>query len=801
MWTEKIVSISRSVKATRRGFRRAVFFPVLAAVMLSPELARAQGPMTAGALHTGTITTGETDTWTFSANAGDRLMVTIGEVEPTSGFSPWVRLMSPTATLLSEGAGAMAAQAAAVVAPTTGTYTVLVASYFTVPSGTGGYQVTLLRVPGALTVSPGDQGGPVTNGASHTGEITLGDMDIWTFSANAGDDITASVGEVEPTNAFSPWIVLFGPTGATLGDGATSTAAQINNVSAPVTGTYVIIVLAYYTVPAGTGNYVLTVARTPGAITVSPGDQGGPMTNGAIHTGELTLGDLDLWSFSANAGDSLTVNIGEIEPTNALSPWIRLIGPTGALLGQGASSVATQINTIIAPQTGTYVVQVAPYFTVPGGTGNYVLTLGKVPGSFTVSPGDQGGPAVLATTNPGELTVGDLDMWSFLAGKGDALVISIGEIEPTSALSPWIRLIGPTGALVGQAAGAVAAQINVAAPMTGRYTVLVASYFTVPQGTGFYQLTVTGVTTPNPLTELAIDFGPTWGLWLHYNNGAQGFPVPSWQQLHGLSPTVMAKGRIDANTNEDLIVTFAGFGVWAWMNNTTWVQIHGFDATQIATADLDGNGVQDLVVSFPGYGVWARFDNGTWTQLHTLNALAIAVGRVDLVARDDLIIHLQGAGVWLFLNNATWSHLHPFSPTRIQVVNLDGNAQDDIALNFPGYGLYIRYNNSSWYHLHSFEPTGLAAGNLDDDAGNRQDLIINFPGFGVWAFMNNTTWVQLHGLNSPILAVHDVDFNGRDDVILNFPGFGIWLFMNNATYRNVHGLDPEAIVPGRFDVY
>ena len=39
----------------------------------------------------------------------------------------------------------------------------------------------------------------------------------------------------------------------------------------------------------GTGTYRLTMAHTPGPITVSPGDEGGPLTNGAMHTGEIPL--------------------------------------------------------------------------------------------------------------------------------------------------------------------------------------------------------------------------------------------------------------------------------------------------------------------------------------------------------------------------------------------------------------------------------------------------------------------------------------------------------------------------------
>ena len=39
--------------------------------------------------------------------------------------------------------------------------------------------------------------------------------------------------------------------------------------------------------PSGTGSYRLTLAKTGAAVVVSPDDEGGPMTNGAMHTGTI----------------------------------------------------------------------------------------------------------------------------------------------------------------------------------------------------------------------------------------------------------------------------------------------------------------------------------------------------------------------------------------------------------------------------------------------------------------------------------------------------------------------------------
>ncbi len=77
-------------------------------------------------------------------------------------------------------------------------------------------------------------------------------------------------------------------------------------------GTYLVLVASADSGVDGSGTYRLTMAHSPGPITVSAGDEGGPLTNGALHSGEIVQGDLDVWTFTASAGDRIAVHIGEI---------------------------------------------------------------------------------------------------------------------------------------------------------------------------------------------------------------------------------------------------------------------------------------------------------------------------------------------------------------------------------------------------------------------------------------------------------------------------------------------------------
>jgi precorrin-6B methylase 1 len=450
------------------------------------------GPALNGQNHTGTIHIGDLDAWTFQATAGDAIIIGIGEVGLDSAFSPWIRLKSPTGQNLGSLAGALAHQIEA-VATVTGTYTVVVASGDAGFDAFGDYTLTLVKAPGAISISPGDQGGPLTNGSNHTGDIHIGDLDAWTFTATAGEDIIVAIGEVGGDTAFSPWIRLKSPTGQNLGSLAGALAHQIE-ATATVTSMYTVVVASGDAGFDAAGSYTLTLAKSPGAFTISGGDEGGALTNGNNHLGTIHIGDLDMWSFQATAGEALTVAIGETGPDSAFAPWIRLRSPTGQDLGSLSGVRAMQISAT-ATVTGTYTVVVASGDAGFDASGSYTLTIANTPRAFVVPPGDHGGPIVVGDPNPGIIHIGDLDMWTFVAHEGDPLSVLITDINsPGTDFTPWIRLRSPTGAQIGSQSGATTATILATAPATGIYTILVASGDSGFDGFGDYELTASGTT-------------------------------------------------------------------------------------------------------------------------------------------------------------------------------------------------------------------------------------------------------------------------------------------------------------------
>src|SRR5439155_7108 len=100
------------------------------------------------------------------------------------------------------------------------------------------------------------------------------------------------------------------------------------------------------------------------------------MTDGATNAGTIYLGDLDTWTFTATQGDYIALSMGAVAPISAhFAPWIRLVSPTGALLGNSATGPGASDIAATAPTSGTYTVIVGSYLSgYYDGTGNYLLT-------------------------------------------------------------------------------------------------------------------------------------------------------------------------------------------------------------------------------------------------------------------------------------------------------------------------------------------------------------------------------------------------------------------------------------------
>ena len=106
-------------------------------------------------------------------------------------------------------------------------------------------------------------------------------------------------------------------------------------MTAPVAGTYTLVATTNDSGHDATGDYLVTLALIPGTPALSAGDHGGALTNGLNHPGQIHVGDIDQWQFTATAGSAIVIRMGEVGGDSELYPWLRLYGPNGALLDTG----------------------------------------------------------------------------------------------------------------------------------------------------------------------------------------------------------------------------------------------------------------------------------------------------------------------------------------------------------------------------------------------------------------------------------------------------------------------------------
>ena len=697
------------------------------------------GTLINGANHSGAISTaGEVDTWTFTATAGTAIVVDIGETGGNTAFVPWIRLFGPSGSIVAGGNnwGALAAQIA-VTAPATGTYTVLVASADSGNDDVGTYVLTSVRTAGPYFITPGDQGGALTNGGNHVGAIHVGDLDPWTFAATAGDTVLLNIGETGPNSAFVPWIRVFGPTGALVAGGNNwgDLAAQVA-ITAPLTGIYTVVVSTADSGNDDAGTYVLTMIQTPGAFTVPVGDEGGSLTNGGNHAGALHLGDLDAWTLNATAGETVVVNIGETGANSPFVPWIRVYGPTGALVAGGNNwgDLAAQVA-IIAPSTGIYTVVVSTADSGNDATGTYQITAVHLAAPPVVSSGDEGGALTNGGNHTGTIHLGDLDPWTITATAGETIIANIGETGANSAFVPWIRVYSPTGTLVagGNNWGDLAAQVAVVAPATGNYTILVSTADSGNDAVGTYVLTAIHLAA-----NVVVSPGDEGDALT--NGGNHSGTI----QLGDLDPW-----KISATAGETLVVNIGETG-----SNSAfvpWIRVYGPTGTLVAGGNNWGDLAAQVAVIAPTTGVYtivvSTADSGNdATGSYQLTALHLA-GTPFISAGDE------GGPLTNGGNHTGTLHIGDFDAWTIQAT-----AGETIAANIGETGPNSAF--VPWIRVYGPTGTLVAGGNNWGDLAAQVAVIA--PTTGVYTILVSTADSGNDDSGSYVLAA--IHLAGTPDV-------------------------------------
>ncbi len=315
-------------------------------------------PVSFGQTVSGTITAGKEETYTFSATAGNKVLI---RMSTTSGdLCPYIRLLNPAGKAIGNSWGFTNAEVKSISLPSIGTYTIIAGDYDGSYSGT--YNLTLERL------NPGT-GATVSFGQTKSGNLAVGDLDSHVFSASAGNKVIIRMSTT--SGYLSPYIRLFDPAGTEIGNSWGFTNAEVKSISLPSTGTYTIIAGDYDGSYSGT--YNLTLER------LNPGT-GSAIWLGQTKSGNLVIGDLDSHVFSASAGNKVIIRMSTT--SGNLWSYIRLFDPAGTEIGNSSGTSNAEIISISLPSTGTYTIIAADYY--GNYSGGYKLTFER-PGPPKIS--------------------------------------------------------------------------------------------------------------------------------------------------------------------------------------------------------------------------------------------------------------------------------------------------------------------------------------------------------------------------------------------------------------------------------
>ena len=208
------------------------------------------------------------------------------------------------------------------------------------------------------------------------------------------------------------------------------------------------------------GDYEIHLAKSTGA------NEHGQLINGGSVSETIGLGDLDSWTLNAVAGERITLTMVDVNSTG-LRPFMILYAPDGSLVIVAANNTVAEIYSRIALQTGTYTLVVEDGTGLDDQLGDYEIHLAKSTGA------NEHGLLEGVGTFSQQITVGDLDSYTFFGDTGDQIQLTITDVNNT-LFRPFVTLYKPDGSLFISSTGLTeAGWAELGLPDSGLYTVVI----------------------------------------------------------------------------------------------------------------------------------------------------------------------------------------------------------------------------------------------------------------------------------------------------------------------------------------
>lgn len=418
---------------------------------------RGTGLYTPGDTATGLLAQGGVDEWTFVGSAGQEINVYFQAGSGDGDDVLQLSVSDPSGSVL----GTVASRGNDPVLedqtigrmrlPRTGTYTVRMKGVSADAAGLYRFLVSL------IDLDPERIAAAVQLGAVVSGEeiAPVGDIDQFTFSASAGQDVNAFFQATSGSSSDELFLHLLSPLGTLVasvyssGDVSTLVGQNSGLVSLPHTGTYLVRVHGRNSSNDG-GPYrfqVVAVDRGPERLSAT-------VEIGAEVSGEDIAhpGDVDRFSFSGTAGQEMNVYFQATG--GSANEWLRLgltDGTTGASLGgilsdgSNRSLEGQSLSHVKLAHTGVYHVDVWGHQDKHQGPYRFRLSL------IDTAPEKLSPAVAMSTVVIGEdlSPVGDVDDFTFTGTAGQEIEVQLQATSGSQHDELYLFVLSPTGAQIG----------------------------------------------------------------------------------------------------------------------------------------------------------------------------------------------------------------------------------------------------------------------------------------------------------------------------------------------------------------
>jgi hypothetical protein len=431
-----------------------------------------------GAALAGVVESGEMDCYTFSGSDFDQIQVHL--VTSSSSFAS-VTLFRPDGTFLCSESSNSSSRSVDPLCPLdrSGAHTIV----FESSNLSTGYSLSARRMNNPAGCTPISFGG-----GPSTGSIADAEMDCYTFSAAAGDQVR--IRRVETSNPLNPTADLFSADGQP----ADCFDERERTCAIDSTGSYTILVRDDPFSALETGTYAVAIQRLNNPVGCTPLSFGAAPFVGSI----TTAAEIDCYSFSGAPGGQIQIAL-PVTAGNFTRTW-DVFDPSGQLVCHGP------LPNPPCPlaDTGTYAILVESASIGFVGTFDYSIAIQRL--DNPPGPTCTGLAFGAAPTTASIGAAGEMDCYTFGGATGDQVRIRLTATSSTLLASNEVAQTDGT-LVCGQT---TALEVTCPIDSAGQHRIIVSDN-SFDKKTGNYAIAIQRLNTPNNCAPLAFGPVPTAG--------------------------------------------------------------------------------------------------------------------------------------------------------------------------------------------------------------------------------------------------------------------------------------------------